>query len=189
MKKRNFGISSKIARLLKNSRTWYGGSQLREWKMNFWILAIKKNRNLKKIVKSKRFNSHNYGEIIKFFTWNRRGITLHSQNHWRTIKSRNCIHQWKKEAIMDPSYTQKLRNSPKKCPETPSDAILILVIANYFEFCKYFKIVCTYRVFCRTMVQPIQSTKSFWPLNRIFLRPSLRMRTKQNTKSPMWLKT
>ena len=27
---------------------------------------------------------------------------------------------------MDPSYTQKLRNSPQECPETPSDAILIL---------------------------------------------------------------
>ncbi len=27
---------------------------------------------------------------------------------------------------MDPSYTQKLRNSPEECPETPSDANLIL---------------------------------------------------------------
>jgi hypothetical protein len=42
---------------------------------------------------------------------------------------------------MEPSYTQKLRNSPEECPETPSDAILILVITNHFEFCKYFKIV------------------------------------------------
>ena len=107
-------------------------------------LIQKKIRTLKKIVKSKRFNSHDYGEIITFFPWNRRGITLHSQNHKRTIKSRNCIHKWKKEANMDPSYTQKLRHSPKKCLETPSDAILILVITNYTEFCKYFKILCTY---------------------------------------------
>ena len=29
---------------------------------------------------------------------------------------------------MDPSYTQDLRNRPEKHPETPNDAILILVI-------------------------------------------------------------
>ena len=48
---------------------------------------------------------------------------------------------------MDPSYTQKLRR--EECPETPTDAILILV-CNYnfrfikqiiFEFCKYCKVL------------------------------------------------
>ena len=32
-----------------------------------------------------------------------------------------------KGEIMDPSYTQDLRNRPEKHPETPNDAILILV--------------------------------------------------------------
>ena len=32
-----------------------------------------------------------------------------------------------KGEIMDPSYTQDLRNRPEKHPETPTDAILIIV--------------------------------------------------------------
>ena len=46
---------------------------------------------------------------------------------WTLI--RNCEYQFshRYNPKMDPSYTQDLRNRPKKHPETPIDAILILV--------------------------------------------------------------